>query len=119
MRCGRHDRPLDQTALPLHGDDVHGDAVVSVAVRYLPSLQGQDLVTYGFGATRTWQEWIVDFEALDLPVHNHPEFSPIHLGLWDDKQGALAAMAADLAALGWPSWLMAACARMPCPAGFE
>jgi hypothetical protein len=66
----------------------------------------QDLVTYGFGATRTWQEWIVDFEALDVPVHNHPEFGPIHLGLWDDMQGALAAMAADLAALGWPSWLM-------------
>lgn len=66
-----------------------------------------DLNCFTFGPTETWQEWAVDFFAVDVPVHNHPLFGPVHLGLWLDSQEAIVAIAAALASLGWPSYYFA------------
>ena len=66
-----------------------------------------DLNCFTFGPTETLQEWMVDFFAVQVPVHNHPLFGPIHLGLWLDTQEALVAIATTLASLGWPSFYFA------------
>lgn len=66
-----------------------------------------DKNVFTFGPTETFQEWMVDFFAVDVPVHAHPLFGPIHLGLWLDSQEAIVTIAATLAGLGWPSFYLA------------
>jgi hypothetical protein len=43
-----------------------------------------DHPTFPFGGTRTFNEWIVDFMAPDVPFFQHRSFGPIHLGFWND-----------------------------------
>lgn len=62
--------------------------------------------TYAFRGTDTALEWLVDFMAPDVPFYQHPIVGPIHLGFYLDIRTAVAAIAADLAALGWPSFLL-------------
>lgn len=59
---------------------------------------------FTFGPTEDWQEWAVDFMAVRIPVHNHPEFGPVHLGFWEDIQSSMAAVRQVMADLGWPPW---------------
>lgn len=62
---------------------------------------------FTFGPTQDWQEWMVDFFALEVPVHQHSQFGPVHLGFWLDIQSSVAKMSAALADLGWPPYYIA------------
>jgi hypothetical protein len=66
-----------------------------------------DHPTFAFGGTRTFNEWIVDFMAPDVPFFQHRSFGPIHLGFWNDIQSSVAAIQAKLASIGNPSFLLA------------
>jgi hypothetical protein len=63
-----------------------------------------DVNCFTFGPTEDWQEWAVDFMAVQIPVHDHPDFGPVHLGFWNDMQSSLVAVRHALADLGWPPW---------------
>lgn len=67
----------------------------------------QDHPCYSFGATRTWEEWLVDFLALELPTHDHQDYGPVHFGFYLDTIDAINAIDADLASLGRPSFYVA------------
>jgi hypothetical protein len=61
---------------------------------------------YAFEGTSSFREWMIDFLALEVPWFAHPEAGPVHLGFWLDIQDAVAAIAADLTGIGWPSYLV-------------
>jgi hypothetical protein len=62
--------------------------------------------TYAGPGTRTALEMMVDLAAWDVEFHDHPQFGPIHLGFWLDSLKAIQAIAIDLAAQGWPAFLL-------------
>jgi hypothetical protein len=66
-----------------------------------------DVNCFTFGPTETWQEWVVDFLAVQIPVHNHPQFGPVHLGFWNDIQSSLPVIRNALGSLGWPPYYFA------------
>ena len=52
-------------------------------------------------------EWLVDLDAVDQPVHDHPALGPVHLGLWINTNGALGTIISTMSALGWPPFVIA------------
>lgn len=62
---------------------------------------------FAFEGTQTFREWLVDFFALEVPFIQHPAAGPIHLGFYLDIRTAVDAIGAELASLGWPSFLIA------------
>jgi hypothetical protein len=59
---------------------------------------------YAFEGTSDWQEWIVDFFALDVRFYQHPKAGPVHLGFWLDIADAVRFIAADLISIGRPGF---------------
>jgi triacylglycerol lipase len=52
---------------------------------YLTHVDGK--VVFSFAGTEDFQEWLVDFDAFGL--HPHPVLGYIHVGFWNNIQGAL------------------------------
>lgn len=61
---------------------------------------------FAFQGTTNIKEWMIDLLAAQIPVFAHPEYGLIHAGFWIDTQGAVAAIAQELASLGWPSYYL-------------
>ena len=51
-------------------------------------------------------EWLVDFDAVDQGVHDHPLLGPVHAGLWRNTVGAVGFITATMEALGWPAFYL-------------
>lgn len=82
-----------------------------------PAYQNDDLTCHLYhfidGDAHVWafsgtlpkiDEWLVDLNAVDQPIHDHPSLGPVHLGLWENTSGALAFISAKMQDLGWPAF---------------
>lgn len=62
-----------------------------------------DINTFAFAGTEDWQEWLVDFFAIQVPVANHPQLGWVHEGFLINAQGAVNDyILPALQGLGWP-----------------
>jgi len=61
-----------------------------------------EYIDYTFAGTEDIEEWLVDFYAVQEDVHDHPDFGPVHKGLWDNTKDAIQFMLSDVQGQGWP-----------------
>ena len=59
---------------------------------------------YAFEGTNNGLQWIIDLSAEEVVLWDHPTMGPVHLGMACSALAAAEAIAADLRALGWPSY---------------
>ena len=55
-----------------------------------------------FEGTTDWQEWAVDFFAVQVPVIEHQQLGFVHAGFLLNVQAVLGGIVKELGALGWP-----------------
>src|SRR5579863_7536443 len=67
---------------------------------YLSEIDG--IHTFTFEGTHDWQEWVVDFVALEVPMLNHAQLGPVHLGMMRDVLAVYKPIMAYLEGLAWP-----------------
>lgn len=77
------------------------DALKTVHV-YLSEVDG--VHTFAFEGTTDWQEWIIDFMALEVPVMGYPFLGPVHLGLMRDVLAVEPRIYQYLRVNGWPPY---------------
>jgi hypothetical protein len=56
--------------------------------------------------TQDGLEWLVDFDAIPVPVDGMPQFGDVHQGLRDTVLSVFPAMCSYLALLGWPPFYL-------------
>jgi hypothetical protein len=86
----------DPTAIPQWQDEMK---LVHV---YLSIVNG--IHTVAWEGTHDFQEWIVDFFALEIPVFNHLQMGPVHAGFMRDVFAVYQPIAAYFESLGWPPY---------------
>lgn len=69
---------------------------------YLSEVNGTHCIA--FEGTTDFQEWLVDFLALEIPVFCHPQLGPVHLGFMRDVMSVAHKIEAYLQSLGWPPY---------------
>jgi len=58
--------------------------------------------TLAWEGTTDFREWLVDFTALQVPAHDHPELGPVHLGFLSNVTSVLMPIVKYLDSIGWP-----------------
>lgn len=66
-----------------------------------------DTNCFAFEGTTDWQEWVVDFFAVQVPVFDHMLLGPVHAGFLLNVESILGDIIAKLSGLGWPPFYLA------------
>ena len=89
----------DPLATAAFQDEAH---VVHV---FLSEIDGVHCFT--FEGTHDFAEWIVDFICVEVPLFNHAQLGPVHLGMMRDVLAVYRPIMAYLESLGWPEYDLA------------
>ncbi len=61
-----------------------------------------DVNCFAFEGTTDWQEWVVDFFALQVPVFDHPILGAVHAGYLLNVEAVIGNIIRQMSSLGWP-----------------
>lgn len=81
--------PLAQAAAACYVTDVAYTWQNKAKVAHVIASKVNGVLTFAFAGTEDWQEWIVDFFAVQVPVVQHLQLGAVHAGFFIDALAAV------------------------------